>query len=115
MKEERGRSGSCTDGEKPMRLYERVSRLFGIPSDAVGLSDGFMAEMRGRCGVTVRGCRRILTYSDSAVTLLTRDGEVTVSGVGLTCAAYYSGAIGIDGRIDGVFFEGARKPTEGER
>ena len=115
MRKERGRSGHTEEREKPTRLYERVSRILGIPSDAVGLSDGFMAEMRGRCGVTVRGCRRILAYSDSAVTLSTRDGDVTVSGAGLTCAAYYSGAIGIDGRIDGVFFGRAPKPSEEDR
>ena len=99
-------------GEKK-RLYERVAELFSIPSDAVGLSDGFMAELRGRRSVTVRGCRRILLYSKEAVTLLTRDGHVTVKGAELSCAAYYHGAIGIDGRIDAVLFAPACDPSAG--
>ena len=107
--ERRTKNGSSHGEQKQekrkKRLYERAAELFGLPSDAVGLSDGFMAEMRGRCGVTVRGCRRILSYSEEAVTLLTRDGRVTVKGAGLTCATYYRGAIGIDGRIDALTFE----------
>ena len=35
-------------------LRERIGTLFGIPADAVGLTNGFMAELRGQGTVTVR-------------------------------------------------------------
>ena len=104
--------GACAPGQSGRKqrrgekrpLRDRIALAVGIPADAVGLSDGFMAEMRGRSGVTVRGCRRILAYAPTEIRLLTRDGEVTVSGDGLACYAYLRGAIGIEGRVDGVCF-----------
>ena len=91
--------------EKPP-FRERLSRLLGIPSDAIG-ADGFMAEWRGRGSVTVRGCRKILSYEMTEIRLRTRDGDVTVTGNGLTCFSYFYGAIGIEGRIDSVSLCGA--------
>ena len=89
-------------------LRDRFGRILGIPADAVGLRNGFMAELRGRSGVTVRGCRKILVYSRESIRLETRDGDVTVSGAGLTCTMYSADAIGIEGRVDGVYFDDCR-------
>lgn len=90
-------------------LRERVGALFGIPADAVGLSNGFMAELRGKSSVNVRGCRRILTYSPEVMRLDTRDGIVIVMGEELTCTAYFSDLVGIEGRIGGICFEAFAK------
>lgn len=87
------------------RLRDRIGQALGIPSDAIGLSSGFMAELRGRSGVTVRGCRRILRYSREKIRLDTRDGAVTVVGEDLTCTMYCSDSIGIEGRVGGVYFD----------
>ncbi len=86
-------------------LRERIGTMLGIPSDAVGLTNGFMAELRGQNTVTVRGCRRILSYSPEAIRLDTRDGAVTVMGESLTCTAYFADLFGIEGRIGGVYFD----------
>ena len=86
-------------------LRERIGTLFGIPADAVGLTNGFMAELRGQGTVTVRGCRRILTYSPETIRLDTRDGEISIVGEKLTCTAYSADSIGIEGRIGGVYFD----------
>lgn len=91
-----------------MRIRDRIGQALGIPSDAVGLSNGFMAELRGKSGVTVRGCKRILNYSRETIRLDTRDGEVTVAGEGLTCTMYCADTIGIEGRVSGVYFEDRR-------
>lgn len=90
------------NAEAPLR--ERIGALFGIPADAVGVTNGFMAELRGQRTVTVRGCRRILTYSPETIRLDTRDGEITIVGEELTCTAYSADSIGIEGRIGGVYF-----------
>ena len=91
-----------TARKSPMR--DRLGRLLGIPADAVGVHSGFMAEMRGRSSLTVKGCRKILRYSKESIRLQTRDGEVEVVGEGLFCIAYFTDSIGIEGRIDGVIF-----------
>ena len=88
-------------------LRERIARLCGFPSDAVGISDGFTAELRGQSEVRIGGCQRIVYYRPDRITMQTRDGEWTVSGQGLTCTAYDCGSLGIEGRIDGVYSEAA--------
>lgn len=93
-------------------LRDRIGKVLGIPADAVGIRSGFMAELRGKSGVTVKGCRRILFYSREAIRLDTRDGTVTVAGAGLTCTAYLSDSVGIEGRIDGVYFDDCRDTVE---
>ena len=89
-------------------MRDRIGKILGVPADAVGFSNGFMAELRGRSAISVRGCRRILSYSRERICLDTRDGTVTVLGEALFCVAYFSDAIGIEGRIDAVFFEDRR-------
>lgn len=88
-----------------MPLRERLGALLGIPSDAVGLENGVMVELRGQGAVAVRGCRRILTYSPDVIRLDTLDGAITLVGDGLTCTTYASDLIGIEGRIGGVYFD----------
>lgn len=96
------------------RLRDCIGQALGIPSDAVGLTNGFMAELRGRSGVTVRGCRRILKYSRESIRLDTRDGEIAVVGECLTCTMYCADAIGIEGRIGGVYFAECLSCVDGQ-
>ena len=91
--------------ERKHRLRDGVAALLGVPSDAVLSEDGFTAEVRGYGSVTVRGCRRILTYTPTEIRLLTRDGQVRVTGEGLLCFSYFHGAIGIEGCIGGILLE----------
>ena len=103
----RRRADREPDGKKGLR--EKAAELLGMPTDALGVTDGFMAELRGKNGITVKGCRRILTYSETRITLDTRDGAVTVLGSSLACYAYFHGAVGIEGRVYGVFFTECRR------
>ena len=101
-----------TEEMRRLSLRERISRVVGIPSDAIG-SDGFYAEWRGRGSVTVRGCRRILSYGAHEISLRTRDGDVFVCGEGLTCFSYFSGAVGIEGCIASVTLTESAKEMGG--
>lgn len=107
-KDRKGQRGQKAQGAEPPRsLRERIAQLCGLPSDAVGLSFGFTAELRGRNEVRIGGCERIVYYHPDRITMQTRDGEWTVSGQGLTCTAYDCGSLGIEGRIEGVYSEAA--------
>ena len=88
-------------------LRGKLARLRGLLSDAPGMAPHVTAELRGKREVQVRGCERILVYLPERITLLTREGEWTVAGRGLTCTAYDSGSIGIEGVIDGIYAEDA--------
>ena len=68
------------------------------------LSGGCFIEIRGRNSVVIRGCRRILVYSDTRVVLKLRRDIVAVRGKRLTCISYLAGAVSVEGFIDGVDF-----------
>ena len=108
QRHQRDQRDQKAQGAEPTRsLRERIAQLCGYPSDAVGLSFGFTAELRGRNEVRIGGCERIVYYHPDRITMQTRDGEWTVSGQGLTCTAYDCGSLGIEGRIEGVYSEAA--------
>lgn len=94
--------------ERRHRLRDGVAAILGVSSDAAFSEDGLAVEMRGCGSVTVRGCRRILTYTPTEICLLTRDGGVRVTGEGLACFSYFHGAVGIEGRISGILLEQTR-------
>ena len=74
------------------------------------LSGGCFIEIRGRYAVIVKGCRRILTYSETRVVLKTRRDVVAVMGKRLTCVSYLAGAVSVEGLIDSVeFVKGERE------
>ena len=68
------------------------------------LSGGCFIEMRGRYSVVLKGCRRILVYSDTKVVLKMRRDIVAVHGKRLTCISYLAGAVSVEGLIDSVEF-----------
>ena len=108
-----GDGGGSVPRERKHRLRDGVAALLGMPSDSDLSEDGFMAEVRGCGSVTVRGCRRILTYTPTEISLLTRDGQVRVVGTGLACFSYFHGAIGIEGCIEGILLEHAAAMRRG--
>lgn len=68
------------------------------------LSGGCFVEIRGRNSVVVRGCRRILNYSESRVTLKLKREIIEVTGKRLTCISYLAGAVAVEGLVDSVSF-----------
>jgi hypothetical protein len=71
-----------------------------LPSDA--LEGSFSLEIRERRTVFVRGCRRIVKYSEDEMIIAVRGFEVRIRGQGLTCSTYHCGAVTVDGEILGV-------------
>lgn len=83
-------------------LAERLAIDYDLPSEL--LAGGCFIEIRGRNSVVLRGCRRILTYSGSKVTLKMKKDVVEVTGKRLTCVSYLAGAVSVEGFIDSVAF-----------
>lgn len=77
-----------------------IDEKLALPSDA--LEGSFTLEIRERRTVFVRGCRRIVKYSESEMIIAVRGFEVRVRGQGLTCSTYHLGAVTIEGEIFGV-------------
>jgi len=83
-------------------LAERLAIDVDMPPEL--LSGGCFIEIRGRNSVVVRGCRRILTYSETKVSLRLKRETVEVTGKRLTCISYLAGAVSVAGYIDSVSF-----------
>ena len=82
---------------------ERLSRRLDLLPDLLG-NEG-LVEIRGRGSVTVRGGGRILLYTPEEIRISMPRCVLSICGEELVCTSYYQGAVGIDGRIGGVFFE----------
>lgn len=89
-------------------VAERLVGDHDIPPEL--LCGGCFIEIRGRNGVTVRGCRRIIRYTPESVILKMRKETLEVKGKRLTCITYLAGAVAVEGIVDSVGF---LKRTEG--
>ena len=69
------------------------------------LQGGMRVDVRGRHSVSVHGCRRILFYGTEEIRLGMKDCVVRITGARLVCTSYLAGAVGVEGRIDGVSFD----------
>ena len=81
---------------------ERLRERLDLVPD---LWEGGLVELRGRGSVTVRGGGRILLYTPQKIRISMPKGVLAICGERLLCTSYYQGAVGVDGRIDGIFFE----------
>lgn len=81
---------------------ERLAIDLDMPPEL--LSGGCFIEIRGRNSVVVRGCKRILAYSETKVALKLKRETVEVTGKRLTCISYLAGAVSVEGYIDSVSF-----------
>ena len=88
------------EGRDKRSFFEYVSDKLDLPADL--FSGECAIEIRGRTNVTVRGCRRILRYGKEEIRLAMSHFDVRVRGKHLDCAAYFAGAIRIDGEVDAV-------------
>ena len=91
--------------KRPFKEWLAVER--DIPPEL--LSGGCFIEIRGRNSVVVRGCRRILVYSDTKVVLKMKKDIVSVEGKRLTCISYLAGAVSVEGFVDSVNFSRGEK------
>ncbi len=93
-------------------LSERVAAFLDIPAD---MPEGIRLDLRGRRTLTVHGCRRILDFTPTVVILSLGEDALEITGDALICTAYLAGAVGIEGRVDGICFltgRGAAKAGE---
>ena len=94
------------EGENPEEragMKERICRALDLLPDTFGAES--CVEIRGRGSVTVSGTRKILTYTPELIRLALHHGSLRIEGRRLLCTSYFSGSVGIDGRIDRVCFE----------
>lgn len=82
---------------------ERLSRSLDIPPDT--LPGATFIEIRGRNSLTLKGGKKILTYTPYEIRVSLKKGSLRICGSRLQCTSYYVGAIGIDGFIKSVCFE----------
>ena len=87
---------------KKRPFLERLAVENDVPPEL--LSGGCFIEIRGRYSVVVRGCRKILAYSEAKVVLKMRREVIAVEGKRLTCISYLAGAVSVEGFIDRVDF-----------
>ena len=85
-------------------LRERFCRRWDLLPDL--LRNEGLVELRGQCSATVRGGGKILLYTPEEIRISLPSCVLSLRGEGLICTSYYQGAIGVEGRICGVFFEG---------
>jgi len=65
--------------------------------------------LHGNKGATVYGCRKILLYSPTRISLQVCKDVLTVCGNGLYCASFCAGTVCVEGEIMQVTFENAYK------
>ncbi len=90
--------------EKHRSLPEWLAVRLDVPPDL--LSGGMRLDMRGRHNLTVHGCRRIAAYTPDCIRLILPRCTLAIRGERLICTSYLGGAVGIDGKIDSLSFEG---------
>ena len=65
---------------------------------------GMRVELRGRNSLLVHGCRRILHYAPDEMRLKMKSCTLCIKGERLICHSYLAGAVGIEGKIEGICF-----------
>ena len=105
----RQRNKKCTK-KAECSFSDRLCRALDITPDI--LPGGSYVEIRGRGSLLIRGCRKILKYSREEIVIATCRDVFSVRGESLTCISYLAGAVGIEGRIDGVDFCSERREVK---
>ena len=91
------------ESSKRCPLPEWLAVRLDIPADM--LEGGLCVELRGRNTLLVRGCQRILHYRPELIKLQMKGAVLNVMGARLLCHSYLAGAVGVEGKVDGIFFE----------
>jgi sporulation protein YqfC len=91
------------DGAERCPLPEWLAVHLDVPADL--FDGGLRMDLRGRHTLTVHGCCKILDFTPTEIRLALRDCVLAVRGERLICTSYLAGAVSIEGRIDGIYFE----------
>lgn len=84
-------------------FFTRFGERLDVPREA--LPGGFGFSMSGQNELTVRGCRRILSYGADCISLSLGKVALLVEGAELLCTVFEAGDVTIQGRISKVSFE----------
>lgn len=82
-------------------LGDRLKARYGSSSP---LSDRELIVWRGRHGVTVHGCRKILQYSPIEIRLSLGKEAVSIEGERLYCNSFGAGSVSIEGYVRSVSY-----------
>ena len=89
--------------QRKKELFARISRRLDIPREA--LPGGFGMSLAGQRELTVRGCRRILSYGAECIRLSLGKTAVAICGESLLCTVFEAGSVTVEGRILSISFE----------
>ena len=82
----------------------RFGERLDIPREA--LPGGFGLSLSGQNELTVRGCRRILSYGPECIRLSLGKTVLSVRGKRLLCTQFEAGTVTVQGWICGIELEG---------
>ncbi len=102
MSKERENANKTSARQGRRRILEYLSAKVELDGDAI--AGEVRIELRGRNMLLLNGCRRILKYSTEEIIFAVRGDSVKVSGEGLVCTSYHSGAVSVEGSICSVAF-----------
>lgn len=85
-----------------MKITQKAEELFDLPEGM--LSGEARLEIEGHTRLCVQGGASIISYDDDTVRLMTRAGEIRVSGDGLMLECFHESSICVSGRLLSVEF-----------
>lgn len=85
------------------QLLERFTQRLDIPRES--LPFGFGLSLSGQNALTVRGCRKILTYGRNCIRLSLGKTVLAVGGTELICTVFEAGNVTVEGHILALTFE----------
>lgn len=91
-------------------FFTRFGERLDIPREA--LPGGFGLSMSGQNEVTVRGCRKILSYGADRISLSLGKVILVVEGEGLLCTVFEAGSVTVQGVICKLSFDERRGAHE---
>ncbi len=92
---------------KKKDFFTRLGERLDIPREA--LPGSFGMTLSGREELTVRGCKKILSFGACEIRLAVGKCTLLIMGTGLFCSAFGAGCVTVSGRITSLCFEEARK------
>ena len=99
------------EGEK-RGLRERLSERYGVSSIA---AERELIVWRGRKGVTVHGCRKILQYSPIEIRISLGKEVVSIEGERLYCNSFGAGSVTVEGYVRSVSYLPPQSEQRGSR
>lgn len=92
---------------KKKDFFTRFGERLDIPREA--LPGSFGMTLSGQEELTVRGCKKILSFGACEIRLAVGKCTLSIMGTGLFCSAFGAGCVTVTGKITSLCFEEARQ------